>query len=127
MFTLPWFKKKTTQPTEAIKVGDVYFWQQQDGTVERELATRLSGGPAFKCVSEAYLMRVRYPGSVTEQVALCLVADASHHQQIVEEVGKTFRRMFKPSECMDILFLTEDQQERIVEVGRAFYRKDVAC
>jgi hypothetical protein len=123
MFTLPWLKKKTPAP-DVLKVGDVYFWQEQNGDVEQKLKAQLLRVPAFKFVTEAYLMRVRYPGSEVEQVALCLVAEADRHQQIVEDVLKTFRPMFKSTESLDILFLTEDQCQRIREVTGPFHRKD---
>lgn len=122
MFTWNWLRKKTP-PHEVLNVGDVYFWQEQDGPVERDLKGQLCDSPTFKYVSEAFLMRVRYPGARAEQVALCLVADPTKHQEIVDDVGRTFGRIFNASQSLDALFLTKDQRERVSMVGRPFYRK----
>jgi hypothetical protein len=123
-----WLKpdtKNSGKPRDILTVPDVYFWDVQDGDSERKLKAELGAMPVFKdLVSEAYLMRVRYPGATSEQVALCLVADKKNQREIVDEVEAAFRRMFKPSEYLDLLFLSEEQLCRASSISKAFFKRN---
>jgi hypothetical protein len=107
---------------EKMKVNQIVFRGEQDGPVERELKTMWAACFAEeKQVTEAYLARVSYGSSSEQKVALCLKGGDENAQKIVQCLGAAFHRIFKPTESLDILFLTEAQMQEISSVARPFY------
>jgi hypothetical protein len=74
-------------------------------------------------VTEAYLVRLRYSETVEPKVALCVAAGDEVRSEVVESVGSEFRKMFKTTESLDILFLSREQQKQIKSVACPFYQQ----
>ena len=104
-----------------IRVPRVRFLWEQDGPNERALKTRLSD--LFKShphVSRAYLAHVEYDdGSSTHEVALCLAAPDDQH--LVRQIGAIFRELTGKGVRLDILFLTQTQEEEVQNVCKPFH------
>lgn len=104
-------------------VPDVYFWEPQDGEIEKEFKRNLCASQRFlDLVREAYLVRVRYSGSEVENVALCLVAGRDDEKILLDIVNKTFRPMFGASTSLDTIFLSAEQLAKIRAVAQPFWR-----
>ncbi len=107
---------------EALRTKRVLFLGEQDGVGERELKAKLSecfsvdGG-----VESAYLARVSFAEVPMSQVALCLKGGEEQVPALVECVGKTFKKLFKTTQHLDIFFLSEAQLKEITLVAKPFY------
>jgi type III secretion system (T3SS) SseB-like protein len=109
---------------DQLSVNRVAFLREQDGAPERELTSQLA--EQFKksvYITAAYLAQVRYGDSSDIKVALCLEAEPGAQEPVLESVSSVFKRMFKVSESLDIIFLTDDQRATISRVVRPFYRQ----
>jgi hypothetical protein len=116
--------KQSPNEMESFRSLDIRFIGEQDGSAERDLkALLVARFQADIHVTEAYLVRVRYAGAPEPQVALCLAAGDQVRSEITEAVGSEFRKMFKTTESLDILFLSKEQQDRIREVASPFYQQ----
>ena len=121
--------KKTFVPHQVQFVGE------QDGPPERELKERLANSLRPMGVQKAYLAVVSYAERKGPQnaagdgagpelnVALCLsLADAAvEKNEIVARASHDFAAMFGPSQHMDIIFLTDQQEVALGTVCRPFY------
>ncbi len=112
----------------------VQFVGEQDGPPERELKTKLSSSLRPMGVRKAYLAVVSYDerkgpqnssgdGAPALNVALCLsLQDATaEKREIVERAGHDFAALFGPTEHMDVIFLTDQQEAALNKVCRPFY------
>jgi hypothetical protein len=121
--------KKTFVPHQVQFVGE------QDGAPERELKDRLAGSLRPMGVQKAYLAVVSYAERKGPQnadgdgvapeltVALCLsVSDAATEKgEIVQRASHDFAAMFGPTQHMDIIFLTDQQEAALKKVCQPFY------
>jgi len=117
--------EKRMEP-ESFRVPEIVFIGEQDGNVEKELKAHLVG--CFKAnvhVAAAYLVRVKYGNSKTETIALCVKVDGENHSEIANLIGSQFKKMFKPTESLDIIFLTPEQEPRISIVAKSFYQQEL--
>jgi len=104
---------------------NVEFLGEQDGVPECELKCKLCD--LFKntsAIRRAYLAVVKYSGGRTENIALCLVAPSETHSKIVQDAGSIFSAMFNSKEHLDIMFLKESQEKRLLQVCRPFFVRD---
>jgi hypothetical protein len=121
---IPKPNEREKETVESFKAHDISFVAEQDGKTEREFKARLA--ERFRSnihVAEAYLVRLRYGDSPEQKVALCLKTDEIPQKEIVDSIGSEFRGMFRTSESLDILFLTNKQQQQIVPIAKPFYRQ----
>lgn len=126
--------------TEKTKHGPfiphhVQFVGEQDGVPERELKDRLAHSLRPMGVRKAYLAVVSYDqrkgpqnasGDVAApalNVALCLALQdaAEEKQEIVQRAGHDFAALFGPTQHVDIIFLTDQQELALGKVCRPFY------
>jgi hypothetical protein len=121
-----WLSKNANmQPVgEPLQAGQITFLSEQDGNIERALK---AGWVAYLKgnvhVTLACLARVRYANSSQERVALCLRADTADKKVLVESLSADFRRLFKTTETLDIVFLSSEQQSRLLRVAKPFYEQ----
>ncbi len=113
---------------DAIHAQHLQFVGEQDGAPERELKQRLAQSLRPLGVRKAYLARVQYSGGNSahgeeSSVALCVALgeEAAERQEIVERAGADFGALFRPSQHMDIVFLTDQQDLAVSRVCRPFY------
>lgn len=105
-----------------MKTIHVLFLGEQDGAAERELKGKLV--TCFSIVDEvraAYLVRVSYTETPSPQIALCLRGGTERTAELTECIGKTFTSLFKTTEHLDILFLSETQLAEIERVAKPFF------
>jgi hypothetical protein len=112
----------------------VQFVGEQDGPPERELKTRLADSLRPMGIRKAYLAVVSYDerkgpqstsgdGAPALNVALCLslLDTAAEKHDIVQRAGHDFAALFGPTQHMDIVFLTDQQEAALKKVCRPFY------
>lgn len=110
--------------SQQLHVNQVRFIAEQDGTIERELKRRLTeffvNNPTVK---RAYLAIVNYEDLTTYSVALCLRASSSPDKALVEEIGGVFASIFSAKEHLDVLFLSDQHEKRMLRVCPPFYER----
>ncbi len=121
--------KKTFVPHQVQFVGE------QDGPPERELKDRLATSLRPMGVRKAYLAVVSYAERKGPQnasgdgagpelnVALCVSLNdgAAEKGEIVQRASHDFAAMFGPTQHMDIIFLTDQQEAALSKVCHPFY------
>lgn len=109
-------------PPPNLIESDIEFLAEQDGVPERELKAELLG-----CLEEipasqrAYLAVVQYSGKPARSIALCLVAEPGSESSTVPKIGAVFSRMFNPNEYLDIIFISESQELKLLQVCKPFF------
>jgi hypothetical protein len=107
---------------ESRKSAKIVFLGEQDGKVERELKQQLSecfSGSIH--VSYAYLVRSSYEETLGVNVTLGIFAKSSNCSELIPCFEQVFRGLFRPTQHLDILFLSESQLQEINEVAKPFY------
>jgi len=107
---------------DRMEVQEIHFLGEQDGPVERDLKGKIIGSfqPAME-IQTAYLARVSYGNQLHQHVALCLRGNGKRSQAAIREIRNAFRQHFKPTESLDILFLTPQQEGEIALIAKPFY------
>jgi hypothetical protein len=121
-----WLSKdeEVRSPGRPIQVEQITFLSDQDGSIERELkAGWVDYLKSDIHVTLACLARVRYGNSSEEKVALCLRADTAERRALVERLSADFRRLFKTTQSLDIIFLSPEQLSRLLKVAKPFYEQ----
>jgi len=98
---------------------------EQTGPVEDELKASLT--KALKdaaSVRAAYLARVSYGEPSDNSVALCICSTTGADDRLRERLASIFAGIFRSDAYLDIIFIREDQQQRLALVCSPFY--DVA-
>ena len=102
----------------------IAFVCEQDGNIEKKLKKYWADHlRADVHVTLGCLARVRYGDSPDQKVALCLRADGADKRMLVDNVSSAFKRLFKTTESLDIIFLSEEQQQHLLKVARPFYEQ----
>jgi hypothetical protein len=115
-----------SKPTEEFQAQDIQFIGEQDGAPEKVLKDRLVAFfSASADVSRAYLVRVRYAPDSDGSVALALRADSTRAASIVEKVSSIFAGWSSSGNHLDIVFLNDDQESRLLKVCGAFFQRGV--
>jgi hypothetical protein len=114
------FFSKRQRPPEVRTQRKIRFLCEQDGDPERELKALLAPKLAPSDVKRAYLARVEYDDPSAYEVALCVrgVEDPS----LVRTVASQFAAVFGADKHLDIIFLTDAQEEELARVCGSFYR-----
>jgi hypothetical protein len=100
----------------------IEFVREQDGVHERQLKVALSE-LFVQCprIERGYLVVVRYGPASQADVALALVAGASHRQVLVEAVQTVFASQFRIGQHLDIIFPSLEQESAIALCCRPFF------
>jgi hypothetical protein len=98
----------------------VEFVGEQDGPVEQQLKATLAAELATRPhVHRAYLAQVRYAPDGPHDVALCI--RGAKDQAVVEAAGACFARIFASNVHLDIMFLTDAQEQDVQRVCKSFF------
>jgi hypothetical protein len=101
--------------------GSVRFVCEQDGVGERTLKNAVSARlEAAGIVGRAYLMRVDYGNGDEFNVALCLRVLSGDARVATETASRTFHQLFSTEEHLDVLVLTEEQEQVVQSVAKGF-------
>jgi hypothetical protein len=122
------FKKKIVErprPLQKMIALKIEFLGEQDGAPEQELKKALA---AFLRttgnVTRAYLAQVKYSQgnrSPTTNIALCIkTVSGKEDRSIIKEIGEIFARIFGSHCHLDILFISDRQNQEISVVCRPF-------
>ena len=106
--------------TDQLSMDNLTFLGPQDGDPERDLMNALI--PAFTKlpdIQSAYLARVSYAPDQGESVALCLSASAN--ESVVEQISQLFANMFNQESSLDIIFIDDEQEQRLAKICPPFY------
>jgi hypothetical protein len=108
-----------------IRIQQIYFLGEQDGSPERELKEQLAAlfGRA-QWVRTAYLARVTYEKMSRVNVALCVRGQTGQDRVFAEQVGRVFASIFGRHEHLDIIWLSPQQEAALMEVCQPFFRSD---
>jgi hypothetical protein len=105
-----------------IQVLSIEFLGEQTGPVEDELKQRWTSYFRTELsISKAYLVRTRYDNSGAAHISLCIQATDHNHRQILKQTTDVFREMFNPSQSLDVIFLSSDEEQRVAGVCTPFY------
>lgn len=121
---MSWFLSKTKNHSEQVYVPKINFLGKQDGLPERELKSHLIElFQGDKKIKTAYLAQVVYGDGeqLPITVALCLFSQFGSDPVVVEKIGKIFASLFGKHECMDIIFLDEQQESVLAKVCPPFF------
>jgi len=104
-----------------VGVSEIMFLGDQNGEFESHFKEQLKPVLAsYKQVRAAFLVRVAY-GEGSHGVALCLDAEESNKQEIIQEVGDVFRRIFRSDVLLDVIFLTQEESCAIRRTCNPFH------
>ena len=103
----------------------VEFLGEQGGASERELKSAIVELlPRFPSVRRAYLARVGFQPDGRTSIAVCLVA-GKPNKALVRQIDGRFKALFAEDTFVDILFLSDEQDEDAARVCAAFYSRPV--
>jgi hypothetical protein len=104
-----------------LTAKSIRFIGEQDGVPERLLKQEIIGLlQKHANVKYAYLARLMHDDSAQINVALCLVGSGDL-SAISKQIGRIFGRAFNSQESLDILFLSAQQAEEILQIAAPFY------
>ena len=111
---------KRQRPPEIRTETKIRFVCEQDGVAERELKALLAPELLSRNVERAYLAKIQYQDPRSHEVALCVrgVEDPG----LVQTVAGHFAKLFGRAVHLDILFISESQEQELARVCRPFYR-----
>lgn len=69
----------------------------------------------------AYLAQIEYCEKQDFNVALCVAIESGEDEKLANDIAVIFRRMFGGHEHLDILFLSENQEEQLRKVCCPFF------
>lgn len=111
--------------TDQFKVRKTLFLNEQDGPAEQVLKRCLTG--YLSCVpgvEQAFLVSVSHHKSSEQQVALCLVGGKKDALQIFQAAETMFHELFRSTENLEVLFLTDEQRIEVSAIANPFYKAD---
>ena len=103
-------------------IPEIRFLAEQNGAAEQQFENAVL--PVLVgSVNRAYLARVQYPHAGLEAVALCLRTTVCD-EALVQRLGAVFAPLFRPEVHLDIICLTDEQEEMVRRVCRPFFASD---
>lgn len=103
-----------------VRVADLNFTGEQSGEVETALKFRVVQLlRADSAVTAAYLARASSMG--LDSVVLCIRRDGGSETRLVEGTSALFGQLFPQDVHMDVLFLDELLEARVLQVCSPFY------
>jgi hypothetical protein len=114
--------KREPKP-QPLHAQQVTFVAEQDGPIERDLKTKLTGIFRRSAVKEAFLARVDFGAPGAPEVALCIAGPRELPKQLLTQIGAAFSSAFPDREQLDVLLLTQEQHQQISAVCQAFFVK----
>ena len=123
MFLLEWLRGKRRWVN--VPALPLCLTGEQDGPAERVLKAQLTGVlGSYPGVSRAYLARARYAREEPESVVLAVRLEAGARVALMDDVVRTFKGLFGPTEQLDVLFLNAEQDQEVAVVCAPFFPAD---
>lgn len=105
---------------EIHRVHEIRFVGEQDGVSERELKAKLVALLERRPqVDRAYLAQVVYADAPSGVVALCLAGPQD--PDLISDIGREFRKQFASGVHLDILFVSDEQELKLMQVCTPFF------
>jgi hypothetical protein len=102
----------------------VDFVGQQAGPAEDELKSAfLQVLAETPTVQSAYLARVYRGKAPKHSVALCIRSSIGMDDKVEDRLSAIFRLRFRRDQCLDFLFLLEEEERKLREVCPPFYER----
>jgi len=101
----------------------IEFLGEQDGAIERQLKDAFLPLLQASLVQRAYLVRVGFQPPEAGTVALALIPKGAEDIALVKRVGDRFRTLAPADVFLDILFLSDVQEEDVARVCLQFYSR----
>jgi len=111
---------QASRPPEIRTEKKIRFVCEQDGVPERELKALLAPELLSRNVERAYLARIEYQDPRAHEVALCV--RGVDDPVLVQTVAGHFAKLFGRAVHLDILFISESQEQELARVCKPFYR-----
>lgn len=106
---------------EHFELSDLKFIGEQDGAPERELKNRIRDYLSKRGANcRAYLARVKYSTEADFSVALC-IGGVAQADEIASDVGRIFSEMFRTDEHLDVIHVSDGQEDELKRVATPFY------
>lgn len=119
-----WFKPSIKKHPQELTLPQVCFLDEQDGPIELKFKAKLiSFFQRDKSVQMAYLVRVYYGDKKNGGVALCLKTQFGPDKGMAAKIGMIFASLFGAHEHLDIIFLDNEQETRIIKVCKPFFEQ----
>ena len=109
---------------DAVFPKELHFVGEQDGLPERNLKAEWSP-ILMECqsVARAYLAIAQYDQDDDYHIILGLRSAAGDNLKLVSSLGQPFQKTFNTRQMLDIVFLTESQEEALARVCRPFFSR----
>ena len=110
---------------EPFRTQRILFLGEQDGPTKRALKNALnfylneSG-----LVRAAYLLRVSFSEVSGVNIALAIYPKTDSASTIASGAAEVFKRLFNPTEHLDILFLDEELKSQADKVAKPFWVRE---
>jgi len=123
---MKWLRHLLGRPAvaEAHVERNIEFLGEQDGEPERNL--KAGWTPVLSqrsSVQRAYLAIISLDRSATHHPALCIHSSAGCDPSLVDELAVVFKQVFARTQILDIMFLSDEQEQQLVRVCRPFYER----
>jgi hypothetical protein len=108
------------EPEEFLP-SEIRFIGEQDGIPERELKAKISDflrRNGYKC--RVYLARAKYNASDELNVVLCARVVSGDADALKAAAGRIFHDMFRSDAHLDIMILTDEEEQVVWSVCRPF-------
>ena len=110
-----------SRPVERNREDRVEFLGEQDGLGERELKVELTKWlSGDHRVRRAYLAKVGFQPGAAPSVALCVLS-TNPDPALIKGAAAIFGRLFATGNHLDVLFITQAQDEDVRRVCLPFY------
>jgi len=116
-----------TREHEQLTVPSIRIVGEQDGPAEQKIKTQFSeflAGTGFQC--RAYLVRAKYGSSDELNVALLVRLQSGDSRFVNSGLGRLFHSVFRPDQHLDIMFLSESEEENVKTLVKPFFSSSEA-
>jgi len=115
-----WFKR--SQVPQWLTPSTTRFVGEQDGPPERDLKASFAEFFASTPVVErAYLARAEHGDGTGVHVTLAIRCSCGEDPSLMPKLAKIFASMFGSHEHLDMMFISEDQEQELRVVCTPFY------
>ena|SRR5579859_2320614 len=111
---------KRQRPPEVRTEMKIRFVCEQDGVAEQQLKALLAPELLSRNIARAYLARIEYQDPSRHEVALCI--RGTEDPALVQAVATHFAELFARPVHLDVLFVSEAQEQELMSVCRPFFR-----
>lgn len=108
----------------------INFLGEQDGKIEKNIKEIWKEIlKKFDFIQEAYLPIIEVDESTKHtksNPALCIYPypiNTEVEKGVVDNLSKSFKEMFGPNQFLDIMFLSEEERKKCMNVCKSFYQK----